>query len=205
MFIRNYGVLCRSLTALIKNGVLFRWSDIENQAFLQLKKALMIAPVLALPDFQKVFVIATDACDVGVGAVLMQEGHPIAYVSKALGPKKRTLSVYEKEYLTILLAVEHWRQYLQMAEFVIQTDHRSLTCLSDQRLHASWQQKALTKLLGLQYKIQYKKGVENSAADSLSRRPHSFVELQHISSVQPAWLSDIIASSTDDPHSQKLL
>ena len=65
----------------------------------------------------------------------MQEGHPIAYVSKALGPRNQTLLVYEDEYLAILLAVEHWRQYLQLSEFIIRTDQRSLACLSEQRLH----------------------------------------------------------------------
>lgn len=81
-----------------------------------------------------------------------------AWVSKALGPRNQTLSVYENEYLAILLAVEHWRQYLQLSDFIIQTDERSLASLTDHRLHISWQQKALTKLLGLQYAISYKKG-----------------------------------------------
>lgn len=165
----------------------------------------MSAPVLALPDFTKTFVIETDACDVGIGAVLTQNGHPLAYVNKALGPRNRALSVYEKEYLAILLAVEHWCQYLQLSEFVIQTDHRSLTSLSEQRLHTPWQQKALTKLMGLKYRIVYKKGSENSAADSLSRIPHSTVELQAVSTLQPLRLSEIIASYSQDPFYQQKL
>ena len=62
----------------------------------------------------------------------MQEGHPLAYVSKALGPKNRGLSVYEKEYMAILLAVDQWRPYLQLQQFVIKTDQKSLTHHSDQ-------------------------------------------------------------------------
>lgn len=106
-FIRNYGIICRSLTALLKKGVVFCWSLVEEQAFQSLKKALITAPVLAFPDFTKTFVVEMDACDVGVGAVLSQDGHPIAFVSKALGPKNHSMSVYEKEYLAILLTVEH--------------------------------------------------------------------------------------------------
>ena len=208
-FIAHYGMLSKPLTNLLKKGVPFLWTHNEQQAFVLLKQALTSAPVLALPDFSKKFVVETDACDVGIGAALMQEGHPIAYVSKALGPRNQTLSVYEKEYLAILLAVEHWRQYLQLSEFIIRTDQRSLACLSEQRLHTRWQQKALTKLLGLQYTIEYKKGVENSAADALSRRPATpgdiVPELQQISSAQPAWLTEVLKSYDQDPAALELL
>jgi len=100
-----------------------------------LKHALSSAPVLALPDFNKPFYIETDASGHGVGAVLMQDSHPLAYISKALGPKPRGLSIYEKEYLAILLAVQQWRSYLQQGKFFIYTDHKSLSQLNEQRLH----------------------------------------------------------------------
>jgi hypothetical protein len=68
--------------------------------------------VLALSNFDQPFVIETDACDHGVGAVLMHNGHPLAFLSKALGLKFRGLFTYEKEYKAILLAVQQWRSYL---------------------------------------------------------------------------------------------
>ena len=92
-----------------------------------------------------------------------------------------------------------------MNEFIIQTDQRSLTSLSDQRLHTGWQQKTLTKLMGLRYHIQDKKGTKNSAADALSRRPHDSMELQEISTIQPTWFTDIAASYSGDQFSEKLL
>lgn len=73
----------------------------------------MSTPVLALADFNKPFQLQTDASDWGVGVVLMQDGHPLAFVSKALGPRTRGLSTYDKEYLAILVAVDQWRAYLQ--------------------------------------------------------------------------------------------
>ena len=69
----------------------------------------------------------------------MQYGYPLAYGRKALVHKNESLSVYEKEYLAILLAVEQWRSYLQFQEFVIKTDQKSLTHLSDQRSHLATQ------------------------------------------------------------------
>lgn len=116
--------------------------------------------------------IGTDACDIGVGAVLQQDGHPVAYMSKPLGLINRGLSTYEKECLAVLMAIEKWRPYLQQRDFKIRTDQKSLFHLDDQRLTTVWQQKAFTKLLGLQYKICYRKGPENNAADALPRRQH---------------------------------
>ena len=68
--------------------------------------------MLALPDLSIPFEIETDASGVGVGAVLQQQIHPLAYISKALGPRNQGLSVYKKEYLAILMAVDAWRHYL---------------------------------------------------------------------------------------------
>jgi len=130
------------------------------------------SPVLALPDFSKTFCVKTDASGSGIGAVLLQSGHPLALNSRALGPKSQGLSTYEKEYMAILMAIQQWRPCLQYSEFIIYTDQHSLTQLNEQRLHTQWQQKIFTKLLGLQYKVVYKKGVENGVADALSRKSH---------------------------------
>lgn len=168
-FVHYFVVLVRPLTALLKKNTIFVWTPDHQAAFDSLKAALSSASVLAMPDFTKPFSIETDACANGVGAVLLQDGHPLAYISKALGPKTAGLSTYEKKYLAILLAVEQWRSYLQHAEFTIFTDQRSLIHLSDQRLNTPWQQRVFTKLLGLQYKIVYKQGNDNRVADALSR------------------------------------
>jgi hypothetical protein len=122
------------MTDLLKKNVPFQWSPVVNTAFETLKNQLVQAPVLAVPDFSQQFVIETDASDLGIGAVLMQNQHPVAYLSKALGPRNQALSVYEKECMAILLAIEKWRSYLQHQPFVIKIDHRSLQHLTDQRI-----------------------------------------------------------------------
>jgi hypothetical protein len=80
--------------------------------------------VLSLPDFSQPFHIEIDASGSGVGAVLQQNGHPLAFISKALGPQNLGLSTYEKEYLAIVMAVDQWRYYLLQNEFFIHTDQK---------------------------------------------------------------------------------
>lgn len=110
---KHYGLISRPLSNLLKKGVPYVWTLVTESTFQQLKEALIKAPMLALPDFTKQFVLETDASDVGFRAVLMQSNHPIAYLSKAICPKNQALSTYEKEYMAIMLAVDKWRPYLQ--------------------------------------------------------------------------------------------
>jgi hypothetical protein len=170
-FVQGYGILAKPLTNLL-TAKGFQWTEQADQAFKKLKQAMTSTPVLALPDFALPFTVETDACDTGVGAVLSQQGHPIAYLSKALGINNKKLSVYEKEFLAVMMAVDRWRPYLQRGPFTILTDHKSLANLQDQQLTTELQRKAMAKMVGLQFHIKYKKGSENGAADSLSRVAH---------------------------------
>ncbi|WVZ83964.1 hypothetical protein U9M48_031050 [Paspalum notatum var. saurae] len=133
-FVRNFGVIARPLTELLKKGKVFFWTEAHEESFNFLKQALVSAPVLALPDFSKTFVVETDASDKGIGAILQQEGHPAAFISEALGIKNQALSTYEKEFLPILMAVEFWRAYLINGEFIFKTEQKSLIHLNDQLL-----------------------------------------------------------------------
>lgn len=205
-FVQHFGIIAKPLTNLLKKHQQFLWTSESATAFETLKTRLITAPVLALPNFAKTFVIEADACDHGIGAVLLQDGHPLAYLSKYLGPKNRGLSTYEKEYLAILMAVDHWRPYLLHDEFIIKTDQRSLVHLGDQRLNTPLQQKVFTKLLGLRYKICYKQGITNSVADALSRCvPASDSQTYAIIVCQPVWLEEVIIGYKSDPHAQQLV
>jgi hypothetical protein len=86
-FIRHFAIMAKPLTQLLKKHQLFVWTEEHQKAFEALQQALCSAPVLAILDFTKVFAIETDTCQSGVGAVLLQGGHPLAYVSKPLGTK----------------------------------------------------------------------------------------------------------------------
>ena len=80
---------------LFPNTILVN-SPEADQAFATLKQAMTHTPVLLLPDFNQPFIVETDACATGVGAVLMQHSRPVAFLSKALGPSHQHLSIYEK-------------------------------------------------------------------------------------------------------------
>lgn len=112
-FVRNFGVISKPLTDLLKKNTLFLWTPTANAVFNALKQALVQAPVLAPPDFSQQFVLQTYASGTGIGAVLMQNSHPIACLSKALSPRNLGVSAYEKECLDLLLDVDRWTPYLQ--------------------------------------------------------------------------------------------
>lgn len=137
-FIQGYSIIARPLTLLLrKDG--FSWCSEANTAFQALKTALITAPVLALPDFSKPFVVETDASQTGIGAILMQDNHPICYISRALGPRHQNLSVYEKELLAVVHAVQTWNAYLAHNMFIIRTDQRSLKFLLEQKITTPFQ------------------------------------------------------------------
>lgn len=134
----------------------------------------------------------------------MQHDQPVAFLSKALSNQHKRLSIYEKEFLALIMAVEKWRQYLQGQEFVIRTDHESLAYLTKQNLHSHMQRRDMTRLMGLHFKVVYRKGKENVAADALSRVSHLYA-LQAVSSVQPQWVQKVLNSYATDSQAQRLL
>uniref|UniRef100_A0A803L0A2 Reverse transcriptase/retrotransposon-derived protein RNase H-like domain-containing protein n=1 Tax=Chenopodium quinoa TaxID=63459 RepID=A0A803L0A2_CHEQI len=91
-----------------------------DAAFGKLKAIMTSPPVLALPDFQVPFTIETNASG-GLDAVLMQKGHPIAFMCKALSERNLHLSAYERELLDIVYAVKKWQHYLMLLPFVIRS------------------------------------------------------------------------------------
>lgn len=173
-FIKGYSVIAQPLTELLKKGNGFLWKTETKEAFHKLKEALCSAPVLALPDLSLPFVVEADACQTGIGAVLMQCLHPVAYISRTLSLKNQALSVYDKELLALVFAVEKWHSYLIIQPFIIKTDQKSLRYLLEQKLTTPSQFGWLAK-----YIIQYKQGKEILVADALSRTTHG--ELLQIS------------------------
>jgi transposase InsO family protein len=187
-FVQNYGRIAAPLTALTKKDA-FSWTPEATKAFEQLKEVMCKAPVLTTPDFTKIFIVECDASGNGIGVVLMQEGRPLAFESRSLKGKDLHKPIYEKEMMEILHALKKWRPYLIGRHFKVKTDHDSLKYFLEQRLSSEEQQKWVTKILGYDFEIVYKKGKQNVVADALSRKDEDVEAfLCAISIIQPDWI-----------------
>ncbi|WVZ23586.1 hypothetical protein V8G54_002130 [Vigna mungo] len=138
-FIKGYATIASPFTTLLKKDA-FVWSLEAQTTFDSLKKAMTVAPILALLNFALPFVLETDASGVAMGAVLMQEGHPIAFHNKPFCPRLMHSSTYVRELHVITSVVKKWRQYLLGHSFTILTDHRSLKELMSQIIQTPEQQ-----------------------------------------------------------------
>jgi hypothetical protein len=139
-------------------------------AFRALQRALTAAPVLQLPDFDREFIVECDASGSGFGAILHQGTGPVAFYSKQIASWHAKLVAYERELIGLVLAVRHWHPYLWGHPFLIRTDHFSLKFLLDQKLSTIPQHQWASKLLGFDFRIEYKPGSTNVVADALSCR-----------------------------------
>lgn len=204
-FIRNYGKIAQPLlTELLKKNQ-FQWHDGATQAFQELRSAMNQPPMLALPDFSKEFIVETDALGNGIGAVLIQGRRPLAFFGKALSPAHQAYSIYEKDMLDVVSAIQKWRAYLVGLHFIVKTDHQSLKYLMEQKIHTPLQQKWIAKLMGYDYESLYKKGVENVVADALSRRPHVDGQLKTMITFTSPLIKEIQQSWQEDKQIQEVI
>jgi hypothetical protein len=187
-FVQNYGRIAAPLTELTKKDA-FSWTPESTKSFEQLKEVMCKAPVLTTPDFTKTFIVECDALGNGIGAVLMQEGRPLAFESRPLKGRDLRKPIYEKEMMAILHALKKWHPYLIGRHFKVKTNHDSLKYFLEQRLSSEEQQKRVTKILGYDFEIVYKKGKQNVVADALSRKDEDVESfLCAISIIQPDWI-----------------
>lgn len=169
-FVPNLSKIVKPLTEATKKDAVI---NIHQKSYIEAvqtcKRLLINAPILAFPDFKKDFVITTDASDIALGAVISQDGHPIAYASRTLSKTEQNYNTTEKELLGILWAVTQFRPYIYGRKFTLRTDHKALIWLAklkepNQRL-TRWK----LKLQDYDFIIEHVKGKDNYVADALSR------------------------------------
>ncbi|XP_068666470.1 uncharacterized protein [Aristolochia californica] len=182
----------------------FHWNDSTENSFQTLKQALASALVLQVPDFEEVFVVEYDASSGGIGAVLQQNQHPIAYFRHQLALHHHKLPPYKRELIGLAKAVRHWRPYLWGHFSIIHTDHYSLKFLLDQRISTSPQQHWLSKLMGFDFQVGHKAVTLNKATDALSRCIEHQLQLAAISHPTPLLLDSIWEANQYNPQLQAL-
>jgi hypothetical protein len=169
-FVKGFSQLCAPLTDLTKKGA-FKWNPEAHATFEKMKKVMSTCSVLALPDFAQPFTVECDASGEGIGAVLMQNRHPIVYESRKLRGPELLYTIYDKEMLAIMHALAKFRQYLVGEKFVVRIDHNSLKYFLDQKDLNERQQKWVRKIQAYDFDIEFVKGKNNMVAVALSRRP----------------------------------
>lgn len=173
-FIKDFAKIATPLTELTKEKNDFVWNKAEQEAFDQLKKKLVSAPLLRCANPSLPYEVTTDASATGLGAVLMQEDEngkrPIAYASKKLNEAEQNYSTGERELLAIIFALKTWRSYLHGSRFTILTDHHPLKFLETQKTLSRKQARWVEYMQQFDHTVSYIKGKENRVADALSRK-----------------------------------
>ncbi len=174
-FIPNFAEIAVPLTDLTKKGQpnKVEWGDAQENALKSLKQALTSDPILKLPELDKPFILRTDASDVGLGAVLLQEHEgstlPVAYASKKLLAREQNYSVVERECLAIVWGVGKFHKYLFGREFLLETDHQPLIYLNKAKVANSRLMRWALLLQPYRMTIRAIRGSDNVGADFLSR------------------------------------
>ncbi|MCO5612093.1 hypothetical protein L7F22_066355 [Adiantum nelumboides] len=170
-FIEKFSLIAGPLHDLTKKNVKYVWTEKRQQAFDTLKQKLISQPVLALPDLSKPFEVQCDACGDCLGAVLLQEGHAIAYESRRLSSDEQILGIYEKELLAVLHALDSWKHCLLGTPFFLRTDHQSLKYFMMQTKLSDKQMRWANFISRFNFHIAHIDGKHNQVTDALSRRP----------------------------------
>ena len=172
-FAPNISEVTAPLRELLKKDVAWHWTECHEQSLVAIKKVLTeTSPgVLRYYDPKKPVGLQVDACKSGVGAVLVQDGSPIAYASRSLTETECRYAQIEKELLAVVFGVERFHQYIYAKEVTVETDHRPLVSIISKPLDKAPArlQRMLLKLQRYHIYLQYKPGKELFTADTLSR------------------------------------
>ena len=128
-FIKHFSSNVAPITDCLKKGR-FLWGEEQENSFALIKEKLSTTPILALPDFEKLFKVECNASGIGIGVVLSQEKRLIAFFSEKLCEARRKWATYDKELYAVVRALKTWEHYLIAKDFLLFTDHRTLKYIS---------------------------------------------------------------------------
>lgn len=184
-FVPYFSDLANPLNALLKKNAQFNWTNDCQKSFETLKSKLLSPNILKFPDFNKTFILSTDASKIACGAVLAQKHDnmemPIAFASKAFTKGESNKSTIEQELIAIHWAIMHFRPYLYGRRFIVKTDHRPLVYLFSMKNPSSKLTRMRLDLEEFCFDIEHVKGKDNVGADALSRVVIDSDELKNLS------------------------
>ena len=159
------------LCQLTCKGIPFIWGPEHTEAFQLLKREISTAPILRYYDPKKPVVLQTDACTKRLGAVLLQDGHPVYFASKSLTAAQQNYVAIELEALAVSWAVQKFHHYLYGTSFTLQTDQKPLQAILSKSLVEAtpWMQRLLLPTIPYDMAVEYIKGETNFIADCLSK------------------------------------
>ena len=189
------------------------WSPECQRAFDSLKHALTSPPVLAYPDYTKLFIVEVDASNDGLGAVLSQEQdgrvRPIAYASRGLRGAERNMENYSSRKLELLAlkwaVSEKFREYLISSTFTVLTDNNPLTYLQSKCKLKAVEQRWVSELANFNFSIKYRAGKQNTNADALSRLNWEKPEECDVDHVEAALASSLNTTAVPESVREQLL
>jgi hypothetical protein len=184
-FVEGFSSIARPLTQLLKKDKKFEWTEKCEQSFQELKKRLVSAPILTMPDITKSFDVYCDASKLGLGSVLMQDGKVIAYLSRQLRPHEMNYPTHDLELAAVVHALKTWRHYLMGNRCEVYTDHKSLKYIFSQKELNMRQRRWIEIIKDYDLGIHYHPGKANVVADALSREPCSLNALLRTRANQP--------------------
>ncbi|GJU27286.1 putative reverse transcriptase domain-containing protein [Tanacetum coccineum] len=169
-FIKGFSLISKPLTKLTQKDKKYEWEKEEKEAFQTLKQKLCSAPILALPEGTKDFMVYYNASLKGYGAVLMQREKVIAYASRQLKVHEENYTTHDLELGAAVFALRLWRHYLYGTKCVVFTDHKSLQYILNQKELNLRQQRWIELLSDYDCEIRYHPRKANVVADALSRK-----------------------------------
>lgn len=201
-FIENFAKIAKPMTGLLRKDQPFNWTQNCEEGFEILKKSLTSTPLLSYPDFNKPFIVTTDASNFAVGAILSQGtiplDKPICYASRTLNRAESRYSTIEKELLAVVYALALFRPYIYGRKITIVTDHKPLLWVMNLKDPSSRLMRWKIRIEEYDYTTSYKKGVCNTNADALSRIPALMEETCEINVVQTRSSREVANSSTEN-------
>jgi hypothetical protein len=171
-FIEGFSKISKPMTELLKKDKKFEWTSACEASFQELKKRLTTTPILVMPDMEKSFSIYCDTSSQGLGYVLMQDGHVVAYASRQLRKHEAHYPTHDLKLTAVVHALNIWRHYLIGKRCELYMDHKSLKYIFTQSNLNLRQRRWLELIKNYDLGISYHPEKANVVADALSRRSH---------------------------------